>query len=134
MENLCKGKNEGISGEREYECIHTHSLKHTLSFAHSQEQHKVVLFCVREPLCMCLHSCMHSLCFFPFLKRTKPALGHLINLDIHLNTLRFIKFFPLFFSICDQMPGIVCSQYPEFHTCYMLNKSAVYSFQTLLRI
>ncbi len=75
MENLCKGKNEGISGEREYDCIHTHSLKHTLSFAHSQEQHKVILFCVRERLYMCLHSCMHSLCVFSSFEENKTSTG-----------------------------------------------------------
>ncbi|XP_073685339.1 homeobox protein cut-like 1 [Garra rufa] len=39
---LVQGKKRGQIGEseREYECIHTHSLKHTPSFAHSQEQHK----------------------------------------------------------------------------------------------
>lgn len=67
--------------EREYGCIHIHSLKQILSFAHSQEQHKVILFCVKEHLCVCIHLGTHLLCFFffPLLKRTNPAFGHLIN-------------------------------------------------------
>lgn len=132
-----QGKKRGhIRREREYDCIHTHSLKHTLSFAHSQEQHKVILFCVRERLYMCLHSCMHSLCVFSSFEENKTSTGTFDKLRYPFEyILCIIIFFPqLFFSICDQMPGIVCSQYPEFHTCYMQNKSAVYSFQTLLRI
>lgn len=71
-----QGKKRGhIRREREYDCIHTHSLKHTLSFAHSQEQHKVILFCVRERLYMCLHSCMHSLCVFSSFEENKTSTG-----------------------------------------------------------
>lgn len=71
-----QGKKRGhIRREREYDCIHTHSLKHTLSFAHSQEQHKVILFCVRERLYMCLHSCMHSLCVFSSFEENTTSPG-----------------------------------------------------------
>lgn len=52
-----------------------HSLKQILSFAHSQDQHKVILFCVREHLCMCIHLGTHLLCFFPLFWReqTQPS-------------------------------------------------------------
>lgn len=99
-ENLCKGKNEGISGEREYKCIHTHSLKHTLCFAHSQEQHKVILFCVREHLCVCLHLCMHSLCVFSSFEENKTSPGTFDKLRYPFGYILciFLFFFPSYFS------------------------------------